>query len=99
MSNINLDGAEVSVIKTLGFGGAPMMGSDLKSRLAGIGGSELLDLLQGLINCGYVSCNRDLGGTEDIDRGAFFVNPGYTKDLREAIDPQPKEPNRRVRRQ
>ena len=79
MSNINLDGAEISIIKVLGFGGAPMMGSDLKSRLQGIGREELFSLLQGLINCGYVSCNRDLKREEDMDRAAYFVNPGYTK--------------------
>ena len=98
MSNINLDGAEVSIVKTLGFGGAPMMGSDLKTRVAGIGKAELFEILQGLINCGYVSCNRDLSTVEDIDRAALFVNPGYAKDLKEAIDPEQKEPTRRVRR-
>jgi len=98
MSNINLDGAETSVIKTLGFGGAPMRGSDLKSRLVGIGKDELFSILQCLVDCGYVSCNRDLEKVEDVDRTTFFVNPGYAKELREAIDPEPKETNKRVRR-
>ena len=98
MSNINLDGAETSIIKTLGFGGSPMMGSDLKSRVSGIGKNELFSILQALIDCGYVSCNRDIDTEEDIARATFFVNPGYAKEIKEAIDPEPKEPTRRQRR-
>ncbi len=100
MSNINLDGGETSVLRTLGFGGAPMMGRDLKSRLAGMGDAELFEILQTLIAVGYVCASRDLSRVEDIDRATFFTNPGYAKDLREALDPRAKEPpTRRVRRQ
>ena len=99
MSNINLDGAETTIVKTLGFGSAPMMGADLKTRLPGIGKDELFSLLHGLVECGYVCSSRDLGDREDLDRSSFFVNPGYTKDLKEALDPEPDEPNRRMRRQ
>jgi len=100
MSNINLDGGEVSIIRTLGFGGAPMMGRDLKSRMSGMEDAELYDILQTLIAVGYVCANRDLSRVEDIDRATFFTNPGYAKELKEALDPRAKEPpTRRVRRQ
>jgi len=99
MSNISLDGVEISIIKALGFGGAPMMGSDLKTRIPGIGRSELFDILQTLSAVGFVSINRDLGSAEDVDRAMFFVNPGYAKDLQEAIDPEPQRPQKRTRRQ
>jgi len=100
MSNINLDGGETSLIRTLGFGGAAMMGRDLKSRMAGMGDAELFDMLQTLIALGYVCANRDLSRAEDVDRTTFFTNPGYAKELKEALDPRAKEPpTRRVRRQ
>ena len=100
MSNINLDGGETSIIRTLGFGGAPIMGRDLKSRVGGIEDAELLDLLQTLIAIGYVCASRDLSRVEDLDRTTFFTNPGYAKELKEALDPRAKEPpTRRVRRQ
>lgn len=76
-----------------------MMGSDLKSRVPAIGARELFDILQTLSSVGFVSTNRDLGSVEDLDRAMFFVNPGYAKDLQEAIDPEPKPTNKRVRRQ
>jgi hypothetical protein len=100
MSNINLDGGETSVIRTLGFGGSPLMGRDLKSRVGGMGDAELFEILQTLIAIGYVCANRDLSRVEDLDRATFFTNPGYSKELKEALDPRAKEPpTRRVRRQ
>lgn len=100
MSNINLDGGETSVIRTLGFGGAPITGRDLKSRVGGMGDAELFEILRTLVSVGYVSSNRELDRVEDLDRASLFVNPGYAKELKEALDPHPKEPpTRRVRRQ
>lgn len=98
MSNINLDGAEISVIKALGFGGAAVRGSDLKSRMTTIGKAELFQILKSLTDCGYVSCDRDLDELEHMDRSMFSVNSGYAKEIKEAIDPEPKESNKRVRR-
>jgi hypothetical protein len=100
MSNINLDGGETSLIRTLGFGGAPMMGRDLKLRLQGMGDAEIVEILKTLIAIGYVSANRDIDRVEDLDRASFFVNPGYARELKEALDPRAKEPpTRRMRRQ
>ena len=99
MSNINLDGAEISIIKTLGFGGAPMTGRELASRVGGIGDSELFQVLSTLCNLGYVSSTKDLARLEDLEETTFHVNPGYSKELREALDPRPVAPTRRVRRE
>lgn len=100
MSSINLDGGETSVIRSLGFGGSPILGRDLKSRLSGVGDAELFEILETLIAIGYVSSSRDIARVEDLDRTSFFINPGYAKELKEALDPRTKEaPSRRVRRQ
>ena len=100
MSNINLDGAETSVIKTLGVGGSAMTGKELATRLAGIGGNELFDILKTLCDVGYVNSSRDIGQPQDVEGATFFVNPGYAKDLKEALDPSEKKgPSKRVRRQ
>ncbi len=100
MSNINLDGGETTLIRTLGFGGSPMGGRDLKLRLTGMDDAQIVSILQTLIAVGYVCSNRDLDQVEDLDKSSFFVNPGYAKDIREALDPNPKpQPSRRVRRQ
>ncbi len=100
MSNIHLDGGETSLIKALGFGGAPVSGSDLKTRLPGLNDTALLDTLQTLISVGYISSSTDLGSAEEIDRNSFFINPGYARQLKEAIDPsEPPTRSRRVRRE
>ncbi|MEI6350593.1 MAG: hypothetical protein WCP06_05740 [Verrucomicrobiota bacterium] len=99
MSNINLDGAETSVIKTLGVGGGAMTGKELSSRLAGIGDHELFDILKTLCDVGYVNSSRDIGQPQDVGSSTFFVNPGYSKDLKEALNPTEKGPSKRVRRQ
>ncbi len=99
MSNINLDGGETSLIRALGFGGAPLGGRELKTRLTGIGDSELFEILKTLIALGYVSSSQDIAQAADLDRTSFFINPGYAKELKEALNPRPPEPTRRVRRQ
>ena len=75
-----------------------MSGKDLKSRMQGMDPKELFDVVNGLISVGFVSSNRDMAKPEDMDRSNMFVNPGYAKDLKEAIDPPEKESHKRVRR-
>lgn len=100
MSNINLDGGEISVIRALGFGGAPMLGADLKSRVGSLGEAELFEILQTLGALGYISSSPELSGMGEVDKTQFYVNPGYARDLKEALDPQaaPRKP-RRMRRE
>ena len=97
MSKINLDGGEISIIRGLGFSGAPMTGRDLKGRIARMSDGDLAESLKTLIALGYVSSNPDLDRVEDLEKVAFAVNSGYAKVLKEAIDPE-AEPTKRQRR-
>lgn len=99
---INLDGGEISVIKALGVGSGEMNGEDLMARLGGeLVPAELIDTLKGLMMMGYVEADKNAFYREDDLRTIHFrVNSGYSKDLREALSPQPHKPkSRRVRRE
>jgi len=99
MSSIHLDGGETSVIRSLGFGGTPVSGSDLKTRVPGLWDNELFNILETLIAVGYVCATRELARADEIDRSTFFVNPGYSRELRDALDPRPRpKESKRVRR-
>ena len=98
---IQLDGAEVSVIKTLGIGSGDMEGLVLAERCADLEFAELADTIRGLMQLGYVDGDSDaFHNKEEFDKVHFRVNPGYAKDLKEALDPtpQPKQ-SKRVRRE
>jgi hypothetical protein len=60
-----------------------------------------VDTLKGLIDFGYVSCDKSsLYSIDDVLETDFRVNSGYLKDLKEALNPRPKEKkSRRVRRE
>ena len=100
---INLDGGEISVIKALGVGSGEMNGEDLLTRLGGdLVPAELIDTLKGLIMMGYVEADKSaFYNTEDLKVVHFRVNSGYSKDLREALNPQAQKPkkSKRVRRE
>jgi len=100
MSNINLDGGETSIIKALGFGGSPVKGEALFERCAGLEEAEFLDTIKGLIMFGYVSCDQNsLQSFDDVKNANLQVNSGYSRDLKETLNPQPKKKSRRVRRE
>jgi hypothetical protein len=99
---INLDGGEISVIKALGVGSGEMNGEDLMARLGGeLVPAELIDTLKGLMMMGYVEADRNaFYSSEDLKVIHFRVNSGYSKDLREALNPQPQpKKSKRVRRE
>ncbi len=99
---INLDGGEVSVIKALGVGSGEMSGEDLLARLGGeLVPAELNDTLKGMMMMGYIDADKSsFHDLEDLKAMYFRVNSGYTKALREALDPRPqKQKSRRVRRE
>jgi len=100
---INLDGGEISVIKALGVGSGEMNGEDLMTRLGGdLVPAELMDTLKGLMMMGYVEADKSsFYNTEDLKVVHFRVNSGYSKDLREALNPQQGKPkkSKRVRRE
>lgn len=98
---IQLDGAETSVIKSLGIGGGDTEGSVLVERCGDLDFAELCDTLQGLVSVGYVDADSEaFHDREKFDRIHFRVNSGYAKELRDALDPtpQPKQ-SKRVRRE
>lgn len=100
MSSIHLDGGETSVIRSLGFGGSPISGSDLKTRVPGLGEQELFEILETLVALGYICSTRELARRDEIDRSTFFINPGYSRELKDALDPRPRlRESRRVRRE
>ncbi len=100
MSNINLDGGETSIIKALGFGGSPVSGDVLFERCSGLEEAEFIDTLKGLMMFGYVSCDdSSLQTMEQVGKAKFQVNSGYSRDLKEAVNPHPKKKSRRVRRE
>ena len=99
-SEINLDGGEISIIKALGFGGSEIRGDDLIARVPDLSGNELIDTIKGLISVGYV--NSDKSGFYNMDEFAnvhFQINSGYSKELRDAMDPSDERKSKRVRRE
>jgi hypothetical protein len=100
-NNISLDGGEISVLKALGFGGSAISGDQMLERVPDMVFAELGDALQGLVAMGYVDADRTSFHTEEDFKKTFFhVNTGYSRDLKDALDPQPQpKKSRRVRRE
>ena len=99
MREITLEGGEVSVLKAIGFGGTGVYGEDLVERLPELEVVELIETLQGLMTMGYVVADRQSFRDEkDLKRTMFHINSGYSKDLRDAVDPSRKRPEPRRRR-
>ena len=100
--DIQLDGGEIGVIKALGTGGAETSGEELMAKLQGMSAVELIDVLKGLIQMGYVDADKNsFHNDEELRAAHFHVNTGYARDLREALDPREdaKPKSRRVRRE
>ena len=98
---IQLDGTEISIIKAIGIGGGDVDGEALLQRCKGIDMNEMIETIKGLIDLGYVDADASsLYGKEDLKEASFRVNPGWAKDLKDALDP-PDEPkkSKRVRRE
>jgi len=100
---INLDGAEVSILKALGFGSSDVSGSDLADRVADLEEAELIDAVKGLITMGYIVTDRQsFYDKESMASASFHINSGYSRELKEAIDPRAgneKPKSKRVRRE
>lgn len=100
-SEINLDGAEISVIKALGLGGGGVDGKTLLDRLPDFLLAELVDTMHGLVGQGYVEADKgSYHRQEEFEKTSFHVNSGYVHDLKEALNPreEPKK-SKRVRRE
>jgi hypothetical protein len=98
---LSLDGGEISVIKALGFGGSAISGDQLLERVPDMVFAELCDAIQGLVAMGYIDSDRNSFHTEEDFKKTFFhVNTGYSRDLKDALDPRPEpKKSKRVRRE
>jgi hypothetical protein len=96
---IKLDGGEITVLKTLGLSGSQMPGKLLLDHSREMEIAEFVDTLNGLIDLGYVLSNKvNLRLREDVERAFFRVNPAYSHDLRDAINPGRKREKERAPR-
>jgi len=102
VSEIKLNGGEITILKTLGLSGATMAGAQLVDRMEGLEGTEFLQTLAGLIALDYVVANKVNIRTMDAVKAASFrVNAAVARDLRDAVYPSRKakpETGRRRRR-
>ncbi len=98
---INLNGGEISLLKTLGFSGTQMYGEILRERSEEMEPAEFLDTLDGLLSLGYVlSSKTNISKIEEANNAFFRINPVYSRELREATHPGGRrEREQRGRRQ
>jgi hypothetical protein len=96
---INLNGGEISLLKSIGVSGTPIYGKLLLSRLGEIDEREFLDTITGLIDQDYIISSRvNVTKIEDVERSFFRVNSIHVKELREAMRPGGRREDERDRR-
>jgi hypothetical protein len=96
---IKLDGGEISLLKAIGLSGAPLYGKLLFDRIEGMETGELLDTLGGLIDQGYVLSNKvNIRVKEDVEKALLRVNPAFSKDLQDAVNPGRRRERERAER-
>ena len=87
------------MIKTLGLTGSAMAGKMLIGRSNSMEEAEFLDTLNGLISMGYVISNKvNIQKMEDVERAGFRVNPSYSRDLKDSMQPNGRKDDDRRRR-
>ena len=101
--DINLDGAEKSIIKAIGFGGSGIKGTTLIERVGDLEEAELIDTIRGLMSIGYLIADKQsFHEIRDVENTEFNINSGYSRELKDSLDPRsgqiPKK-SRRVRRE
>ncbi len=88
VSEINLNGGEISILKTLGLGGGSVAGKQLVERMEDMDGAEFLDTLGGLMSLDYVLSNKvNIRTMEAVQSASFRVNPAQAKELKGAVYP------------
>ncbi|MEY2486716.1 MAG: hypothetical protein QOH39_2364 [Verrucomicrobiota bacterium] len=96
---IKLSGGEISMLKALGFSGAPLHGLLLLDRVGEMETAEFLDTMEGLLSADYVLSSKvNVQKMEDIERSWFRVNPAHAQDLKEAIRPGRRREQEQKRR-
>src|SRR4051812_13620952 len=97
--DIKLNGGEISILKKIGLSGTPLLGSLLVDRIEEMETGEFLDTLMGLLDLGYVLSNKvNIRLMEEVQKASFRVNPSFTKDLQEAVNPARKRERERQER-
>jgi len=85
---INLSGGEITLLKTMGLSGGRVYGKLLLERVSEMEEAEFLEEVNGLIQLGYLLCDKvNVRTMEDVERAVFRVNASYARDLRDAIQP------------
>jgi hypothetical protein len=96
---IKLDGGEISILKKIGLSGSPLFGKLLVERIEEMETGEFLDTLAGLLDLGYVLSNKvNIRLMADVEKASFRVNPAYSKDLQDAVNPSRKRERERADR-
>ena len=96
---IKLDGGEITILKKIGLSGTPLFGKLLLDRIEEMENGEFLDSLCGLIDQGYVVSNKvNIRLMQDVEKAFFRVNPTFSKDLQEAVNPSKKRERERTER-
>jgi hypothetical protein len=97
---INLDGGEMLVIKALGVRGGEISGEVLLEKIPSMDANALIDVLKSLMMMGYIDGDKSsFYSAEELKGIHFQVNSGYSRELKEALDPQPQSKSKRVRRE
>jgi len=98
--DIHLDGAEITILKAIGFSGGDIPGEGVLERASGLDDGEFLEALKGLVVMGYVySDTTRFASMDEVKRANFHVNSGYVKAIRESMDPSQDRKTKRVRRE
>lgn len=88
MSEITLNGGEISILKTIGLSGGMVGGKQLADRMDDMGSAEFLDSLEGLMSMGYVVSNKvNIRSMDAVESASFRVNPAFARDLKGAVYP------------
>jgi len=96
---IKLDGGEITILKKIGLSGSPLYGKLLLDRIEEMENVEFLEALIGLIDMGYVICNKvNIRLMDDVEKAFFRVNPAFSKDLQDAVNPARKRERERQER-
>ena len=101
MSDISLNGGEITLLKTLGLSGGTVAGRQLVERSDDMEGAEFLDTLGGLMAMGYVVSNKvNIRTMDAVESATFRVNSAFGRELKDAVYPsrKPVKTGRRQRR-
>ena len=98
--DIKLSGGEITLLKQIGTGGAPISGKLLLDKLETAERPEFVETLTDLIEMGYVVSNKvNIRTVEEAETAFFRVSPAHAKDLRDAMHPGRKREQTRSRRE